>query len=632
MAAREIDVAVVGRGPCVTLLLPYPYKFGVLVNLVTDKFDIVPRERVTLEFRAVDDEPTEESAEELFEASARKINSSASLNQPATEHIVGKIMSTGERMSGDTVEEAAGGRRGSAAPLSSPSRGGIGDFACTHQRILPAIQPTMCLRACRRPAATVPTAVGGTGGVLPAAVATSTNALVEQVTALVASLNKPGPTPLSPAGLGHVNLETLRSIPSGITVLEPREGGTCALSNDESTTLVALAKAEHEAGVVAYLTDRLRRLCLPTLGPADPFRLMLINSEALPWLVPPSSPAHGDLRQKPDHFMSWAPFIEFRGNGEATGVLGGYSLQQLGCVAAIFEAKCDRLTESHFGELCGYHTCIQRGSVLGMLFGPTSFQLYKSINTNPVSLLKGDWTTPGSAEAIHSFFLGVDEPPLLLLLRALTRELGVQPIHVGGHCYLGSGASGHVFTVGDPDHPRALKVVLTNDPLNVVREYTQLEMAATRGAPVVRPVRGSLRSDVAVERGVVGCGYMLEAVGQPFVINSSARCTAALESLASIHRLGIIHGDARLPNLLSVGEDKAPAWIDARTFVDCGESVNLLMARDMRTFARSILRLESTAATLPTAVDDTLMHYDAHERGSVVALADAVWGATARRG
>ena len=467
---------------------------------------------------------------------------------------------------------------------------------------------------------------------MPSTIARSTNALVEQVTALVASLNKPGPSPLSPAGLAAVNLEVLSSIPSGITVLAPQEGGTRALSIDEVTSLKALAEAKREAGVVAYLTGHLRRFCLPTPGPADPFRLMLINSEALPWLVQPSSPARGDLRQKPDLFMSWAPFVEFRGDGEATGILGGYSLQQQGCVAALFEAKRDRLLDSHFGELCGYHTCIERGNVLGMLFGPVSFQLYKSTNRHPVSLLKGDWATPGSAEVIHSFFSGVEEPPLLLLLRALSYALDVQPIHVGGHCYLGSGASGHVFTVGDPDRPRALKVVLTNDPWSVGAEFVQLEKAAMRGAPVVRPVPGSLRSDVFGERGVVGSGYMMEAVGQPFVVNSSARCTAAFQSLAACHRLNVIHGDARLPNLLSVGQEKAPAWIDARTLVDYGEPVNMLAARDMRTFARSILRLEDTAAPLPTAVDDALKRYNASESDSVVALAVAVWGATARRG
>lgn len=311
-------------------------------------------------------------------------------------------------------------------------------------------------------------------------------------------------------------------------------------------------------------------------------------------------------------------------------MLGGYRLQQHGCVAALFEAKRGKLLESHFGELCAYHKCIQQGTCRGMLFGPASFQLLHTINASPIRLVKGDWTTPGSAEALRSFFAGVEEPPLLLLLRAVARSLDVQPIHVGGRCYLGSGASGHAFTVttaGNTNSPRALKVVLSSDPSAVTTEFSLLEAASSRGAPVMRPMPGSLRTSVSAERGVMGSGYLLEAVGQPFRVDSIARCTSAIQSLAACHRAGVLHGDARLPNLLAVGSERAPAWIDLRTPTPMGVALEALHTCDMRTLARSIMALDGTQVALPSDVDAALARYEAGDDGSVTALAEAVWAA-----
>jgi hypothetical protein len=462
------------------------------------------------------------------------------------------------------------------------------------------------------------------------------HASVDFVSALFARLGAPSPSPSTTAALAASVLEVLGGPSPRVTDLAPVAGGTCALTTDEVARLELVAAAQYEAGVVAAMTAHLRRLCLPsaaTTSPRDPFRLVLVNSERVPWLFQPSSPARIDLRQKPDLFLSWAPFVEYRDGDETLGGLGGYRLQQLGCVAALFEAKRGGLTESHFGELCGYHACIPHGACRGMLFGPAAFQLYMTVNAHPYSLIRGRWDTPGAEEAIRSFFAGVQEPSLLLLLRALARLLRVQPAHVDGRCYLGSGAAGHVFTVGDPRRPHALKVVPTSDPAAVATEFALLTEAAKRGAPVVRPAPGSLHTDVTAAEGVTGSGYLLESVGRPFAIDTLARCTSAFESLAACHRASVVHGDARLPNLLALGPAGAPAWIDLRTCPVLGEPFQQLAARDARTLARSVLRLEGATAVLPRDVDSALARYSAGDDSSVAALAAAVWasGTKARR-
>lgn len=468
---------------------------------------------------------------------------------------------------------------------------------------------------------------------VPAALAPQTplsSALVtlRDLEALLSRWSLADVTPVSSAGFAENALQILRGTPSGITHVAPLDGGTPALSISEAARLSQVAATEFEAGFVANMAGHLRRLCLPAsaqAAPPDPYRLVLVSSVARKWLVQPAPLLRKDLRLRPDLLLTWAPFVKFSDGGEATGELGGYHLQQNGCVAALFEAERGTLSEAHFGRLCGYHMCIQKGACRGMLLGPASFQLYKTVNTSPAMLVKGEWTTPGSAEAIRSFFSGVEEPPLLLLMRAVARSLGVQPVHAGGRCYLGSGACGHAFAVGDPAHPHALKVVVTPEPWSVTSEFALLEFAASRGAPVVRPVPGSLRADIAAERGVTGSGYLLEAVGVPFSVVSPATCASAFRSLAACHKAGVLHGDARVPNLLAVGPQGDPAWIDLRVTPPLGASLETLRACDVRTLARSITTPRDAHAALHGDVDAAIARYRPDDADSVAAVAAAVW-------
>jgi hypothetical protein len=331
--------------------------------------------------------------------------------------------------------------------------------------------------------------------------------------------------------------------------------------------------------------------------------------------------------------MSWDPCVTYKSLGEGEGpsagyrfgVLGGHALQMAGCVRGLFEVKLDTMSTSDFGELCTYHHCLP-GSARGMLFNRSSFWLYNSFDGSPFSLAQYKWVFPGTASAVRAFFAGDVDPPLVVLLRALLEALGVRPLHdEHGRCYLGSGATGHVFTVGGATHARALKVVLeASVTTHVAVEYSLLTAAAAAGAPVVRPVEGSLLNFVNLGGGrVSGGGFLLEAVGKPFpAVESRARCVQAFDTLAELHRAGVIHGDARLPNLLLVGEHGA--WIDLRASVKGVEpSLDVLKRLDARTLARSVLALDMDAP-LPAEVATAAGRYPA-ESDAVKAIAAAVW-------
>jgi hypothetical protein len=398
-----------------------------------------------------------------------------------------------------------------------------------------------------------------------------------------------------------------------------------------ATQSVDLRSKRTEFAVVQALAPHLVRLLLPDARADDPCPLVLVNSKRLPWLVQAGTPARSMPRTKPDLFVSWRPLVTLRAGGAdqilrepddryVFGTLGGYALQKLGCVAVMLEAKKDSVDTEAFGELGGYHSCIP-GGCDGMVFGSSSFWMYRSLDGHPVSLEKGSWTAEGSADAIKAFFSRSHAPPrLVLVLRELLTRLNARCIHVPvaaappkpaeQRCYLGSGSSGHVFAVGPPERPRALKVFLSPPHARVETEFERLRLAAASGAPVIAPVPDScVLVEVAQPDGsvVAGGGFLLERVGTEFVVDSAEKCAAAFSSLAGLHRVQVIHGDARLPNLLLV--DGEPAWVDLFDSVNAIEgeaAISRNAFNDAEYLARSVLGLMAASAMpgrVPTALN-----------------------------
>jgi len=442
-------------------------------------------------------------------------------------------------------------------------------------------------------------------------------------------------------------LVALGEMRGGITDLTDASGAP-VLSLAEQETLARIAAAGKETGLIRHLTPFLAQLCLPTTAAdasCSSCRRVLVNSERLQWLVHPSVPAHPDLEQKPDLFVSWHPFVEYRHTdaeplpaGEDDVYLHGlvphYSLQQAGCAVGLFEAKRYEITDKDFGELCAYHQGIEEGTCWGMVFGATSFWLYKSFAGLPVSLVRSKWTWPGSAGAIRDHFAEVPEPPLLTLLRRVLIALGVSVCHLEGatsgrsyrRSFLGSGAVGYVFAVRDATThvPRALKIVLTKSRTHLTGEFQRLQTAAAScSLVVVPPISDSLRFFDGL-----GGGFLLEHVGEPYRLDTKRACCIAFETLAELHRSNVIHGDARLANLIQVGGQ--PRWVDLNASIILNSLASAETCReDARTLADSVAGED---VTLPPAVEEALLAYSASDAGSVVALAVAVWGARSASG
>ncbi len=406
-----------------------------------------------------------------------------------------------------------------------------------------------------------------------------------------------------------------------------------------------LASCTSETEVVSRLTPALWRLRVAGDDSDDPCRPVLVNGENFNWLDDPVASLPPNMRLKPDLFTAPLVCVEAhagagsQGSGDCYlfGRLADRRLQLDGCVHELFEAKMGPLTDAHFGELVTYQRLIP-GECRGMLFNGTHFWLFASLHGQAMRLVKGAWAALGSASRVRRFF--DDEapppPPLVPLLRQLLAALRLRPAPMGGSAYLGGGGSGRVFAVARvredvAAQPRmALKVVVSAAggwwASSLTREFQAMQHAAAQGAPVVAVVAGSLQL-----LDGVGGGFLLARCGVPFGAPASrAACAAAFTSLAALHACDVLHGDARLPNLLRL--DGAAAWVDlsanavARAEFPQAFAVNSRV--DAATLAQSVLLAAGDqASTLPAAVTAAVAAYDDASPARVCALADAVWAA-----
>ena len=314
----------------------------------------------------------------------------------------------------------------------------------------------------------------------------------ERQASLLAALTAPRglASPATPAHLGHQNMETLERL-GNVCVLEPCEGPSIlTLQQQADLTALAAVGGAPEAAIVRYMTPHLRALRQPgagEAGAADPAPLAMVNSEAYVWLVHPAVQGVASQRLKPDLFLTWAPFVDVRdeGQGFPRGVLASPALQKVGCVAELYEAKSMALASEAFGKQCLYHQCIP-GQFKSALFNQKQCWLLETMHSHPVRLLKMEWTTPGSARELQRFMGAPAAPPLLQLLRRVLAHHQLATLSLAGRCHLGSGASGHVFAVHRTSDaartPLALKLVLEVREGDLHVEFARMQAAAAADA------------------------------------------------------------------------------------------------------------------------------------------------------
>ena len=230
-----------------------------------------------------------------------------------------------------------------------------------------------------------------------------------------------------------------------------------------------------------------------------------------------------------------------------------------------------------------------------------------------------------------------ETPPLLAALRRLLGDLRMRCSPQAGRPFLGAGASGRVFRVETTDSTAsaqsqrlALKVVVGRGSLwelDLTREFGALEQAYGLGAPVVAPVPGARLLDTCG-------GFLMQCVDACVVVASASACRRAFSSLRELHARRIVHGDARLPNLLHSADngtgEATMVWADLDDGVQPGSTPDeifmILAQQDARALAASILGRREGSSVNDAVVASAVDAYDVSEE-SAVQLAAAVWSA-----
>ena len=461
------------------------------------------------------------------------------------------------------------------------------------------------------------------------------NAVLDAVLARALRGNQSG-SPLSitrAAAVGDRVLELLRA-QGLVSVFVP--AATDVIAAAPPTVCAALLGATDvdEGTLIRLLTPTLRELRDCKAGDADalaadPCAPVLVNSEHLRWLDAGSSgaPLPSTQLKKPDLFLTHAPF--WRGTlvaGAAVGILASRALQADGCAREFFEAKRGggALTSTDFGQLVDYHSRVP-GVCRSALFNAHVVWLYESRHTTHTRLVQTTWDALGSRALFRDFFNAPrTEPTLITVARHVTRMLGVVPA-VEGASFLGAGGLGRVFRVrkthGGAQTDFALKLSCVASADELAGEFALLKAAAFAGAPVARVVADSLCVVLGINGVRSGGGYLLADVLVPVKSVTPARCRDAFRALAAVHACGLVHGDARVQNLLlsPLGRG-AFVWIDFRGAADA--PLTAAQAADVRQLAASVLGLDEGVAAAPDG--GAVFALDATFAGVAAALAAAM--------
>jgi hypothetical protein len=326
-----------------------------------------------------------------------------------------------------------------------------------------------------------------------------------------------------------------------------------------------------EEEMVSYLLPFLWDALFPPEAQVLP--RVLFTSERDNWLYHPTEErANRKSLLKPDFFVTFLPFFTpsavDAGNkvdgatnktryGTSHSILLRYETAGLvGSATVRVGLKC-----GPFGTLCNYHAHIP-GVCRGVVFNEKEFWLYKTCNGDPISVLTDvHWDQPGSAIALRNFFAASPKGDLICALEHFIVTVGNITLDAGA--FLGAGATGAVFKCTSSGQEMALKVVLFDearcDDTAFAREVQTLSDLHAKKAPVIYPQQVTIHS--RAEDGVPPYGaYTMTPVGKRLCATKT-NCRAMFKSLNEVHKLGGVHGDARLANCIFV-EGKGFLWID----------------------------------------------------------------------
>lgn len=288
--------------------------------------------------------------------------------------------------------------------------------------------------------------------------------------------------------------------------------------------------------------------------------------------------------------------------------VSGDAARGIECKSKIGSPSSGNAGNTGLGELLSYEQArlvamrqaqvVPPACIRSMLAGSEYFWLLTmdSKTSAFVRLDFGQWETLGSVEAIQQHFTLLPWESAVL---GVFGELSSQSAHfkqfdpfvdTGGvdRAWLGEGGMGRVFRAWQGNDLVAVKVVLQKHAVQLEKEFQYLArvVADHKDLPIIKPCS-------KLASGDYGAGYALQSVGKmvrgmnlteklgrwPSLVH------AAFAALWQFHTAGVVHGDARLANLILI-DKKHVLWTDLAAGY-AGNDAKLGISGDLVTLAKS---------------------------------------------
>jgi len=360
-------------------------------------------------------------------------------------------------------------------------------------------------------------------------------------------------TPLkTPASFGSEEMFRLER--EGKLRVFSEKDGESMLSPDQAKIL---SEQTTEHRIVAYLT--------PFFHAAFQYHgtsTVVVNSEEYKWLKTSEDTIYN---QKPDMFVchrsiyrKHEPFNssdedlkKMRRETDAFGRLADWKLRQF--IYIVLEAKKE-IDSSAVGQTLNYgaHICFKDGpvTVRFVLFDRETFWLVECVKGRASWIEKCNWTDLGSKSHLAKFAL---KDPMMELFDRACKTLNLAAEEDG---YLGQGAFGIVFKVRNQNgNSLALKIV--PDKEDRVADLEMQMVITKRVFLQCSHLVVGIEEDGYVHFPDLGAALLISEVGEHY---SKLGKKSILDSLEELHGNGILHGDARVENVVCV--NGKPKWID----------------------------------------------------------------------
>nr|QUJ09355.1 crinkler 31 [Plasmopara viticola] len=395
------------------------------------------------------------------------------------------------------------------------------------------------------------------------------------------SLRHKQPKSYSNATLGQLEMQRLKK-DNLIINAAPTEDGEAFWSKEIQDQADAISnEAVFDAFITSFFDTSLQS-----------YGLVFVNSERYQWLSQSTNwTEHTNL--------SLNGFATHRGmfrgkpvpdNGvvRPSGFRFGVAEEELFDCLILFKSKLT-ITEAAFRQVVRYlQTLLPEASATAILFDRRSFWLIKSHRSVVVKVQMSRWTDSGS-KALSQNFIADNVSPWVSRLTLTCMCLGVDVVE--GDAFLGRGAFGRVFKVIRQDgQVFALKFV----------EKSFMGLLFHEKEALMRAQHTGLTARLASELIDLpeSAALLLSPVGKPLPHPRTREEVQSLFGLLwQLHTNDLVHGDARVPNVILHGEKLL--WID---LVEVMEATPHLKGLDAELLTRSILDIPRTFELNPALV------------------------------